>query len=270
MFLFRYLTDEIAMKFSVVMPIHNEEEFLPYSLPSIFLLKPDEVILIFDRCTDRSTNIAKKIAEKFDYSKRTKFIELNEPSPEWKFRVAFLRRYGFKTAKNNILLNTDADTILDKKISKYLPIIGRNGIALISFSRKTYPPTFQTFIAKLVTILIPKIGFTGIYAFSKKAWLETENQNSVKNIIRAEDTHLYLSISKKYKTKFIKTSTLHLRPEEKANRHFIKGVINWNVRRYPFWRAIISSIIYLRPLMLAGYLHARLRRQKKHKNNSVL
>lgn len=245
------------MKFSVVMPIHNEEKYLPYSLPSIFRLKPDEVLLIFDRCTDKSMEITKKIAEELGYFKKTKIIKLDEASPDWKFRVAFIRRYGFRIAKNDTILNTDADTVLDKKIIEHIPLIGKNGIALISFSRTNYPLTFQNFIAKLVSTFIPKIGFTGIYAFSKKAWLETEDQEAAKKIVRAEDTHLHLSISKKYKTMFIKTNTIHLRPEEKASRHFIMGVTRWTVKHDSLWMTIIRSIVYLRPLLLAGYLHAR-------------
>jgi glycosyltransferase involved in cell wall biosynthesis len=246
------------MKFSVVMPVHNEEKFLPYSLPSIFRLKPDEVILIFDRCTDRSIEMAKKIAEKFGYLQQTKLIELNKPSPKWRFRVAFLRRYGFKMAENDVILNTDADTFLDEKISKYLPLVGKDEIALVGFGRISYPLTFQNFIARLVLTFIPKIGFAGLYAFSKKAWLEAEDQDAIKKILRAEDTYLYLSISKKYRTKFIKTNTLHLRPIETAEIHLIRGTTYWTVQRNPLWKAILHSIIYFRPLILVGYLHARL------------
>lgn len=246
------------MKFSVVVPIHNEEKLLPYSLPSIFRLKPDEAILIFDRCTDRSIELAKGIAEKFGYLRKTKFIKLNEPSPDWRFRLAFLRRYGFNMAENDIILNTDADTLLDEKISEYLPLVGKDEIALVGFSRISYPLKFQNFIARLVSTFIPKIGFAGLYAFSKKAWLETEDKEAVKKIPRAEDTYLYLSISKKYRTKFIKTNTLHLRPQETAKMHLIRGTTYWTVQHNPLWKAILHSIIYFRPLVLVGYLHARL------------
>jgi len=248
----------ITMKFSVVMPIHNEEKFLPYSLPSIFCLKPDEVILIFDRCTDRSIEVAKKISTHFRYTQQTQFIKLNDPSPTWTFRVAFLRRYGFKIAKNDVILNTDADTILDSRIAEYLHLIGKNEVALVSFSRRHYPLTFQDFIARII-FAFSRRGFTGIYAFSRKAWLETENQRSVKETISSEDTHLRLSISKRYKTIFIRTDTIHLRPKETADRHFIRGFTYWSVKHNALWKAIFHSIIYLRPLLLAGYLHARLR-----------
>lgn len=250
------------VNFSVVMPIHNEEKFLYYSLPSIYRLKPDEVILIFDRCTDNSLKVARKIAKCFKYLERTQFIELNEPSPEWKFRVAFLRRYGFKLAKNDIILNTDADTILDPKIRRYIKKIGKDNIALVSFGRRNYPITFQDFIFRLTSLINPKIGFTGIYAFSKRAWLETEDQDKVKKIIRAEDTHLKEAISDKYKTLFIKTSSIHLRPEETKERHYIKGYVYWAVKRNPIWKAFLHCIIYLRPQLLSGYIYAR--RKIKH------
>jgi len=247
------------------MPIHNEEKFLYYSLPSIYRLKPDEVILIFDRCTDNSLKVAKKIARCFNYLDKTKFIELNEPSSEWKFRVAFLRRYGFKLAKNDVILNTDADTILDPKIREHIKKINKNNVALVSFGRKTFPTTFQDFITRIISTINPKIGFTGIYAFSKKAWLETENQEKVKKIVRAEDTHLRESISKKYRVIFIKTKSIHLRPEESKKRRFIKGYVYWAVKRNPLWKAILHSIIYLRPQTFAGYIYAR-RREKSIKH----
>lgn len=245
------------VKFSVVMPIHNEEKLLSYSLPSIFRLKPDEVILIFDRCTDNSLESAKKMAKRYKHGSRTKFVEPNGSHSGWKFRIAFLRRHGFNLAKNHVILNTDADTLLDEKIVDFLPLVGKKAIGMVMFSRRPYPRTFQSFVGTLVSPFVPTTGFGALYAFSKKAWLETEDQESVKNVPRAEDTHLHSSISKKYKTIFVKTDTLHLRPKETAKSHFIKGVTRWQAKRAPLWTVLIHSFIYLRPLVLSGYLKAR-------------
>jgi glycosyltransferase involved in cell wall biosynthesis len=244
------------------MPVHNEERFLPYSLPSIYKLEPDEVILLFDRCTDKSLEIAEKLAKRFKYSQRTKFIELNDPSPEWTFRVAFLRWYGFREAKNDIILNTDADIILDKKIKEYLSQIGKDNVALISFGRKSYPPTPRLLIARFLFNLLPQ-AFTGTFAFSRKAFLETVDENIFKKIISAEDTYLYLSISKKYKTVFIQTNTIHLREKESAKKQYARGVAYWEVSHNPLWKAILHSVVYFRPLLLMGYFHARLNNKEK-------
>jgi len=50
--------------FSVVLAIHNGEKYLPYSLPSIDNMLPEEVILVFDRCTDKSLEVATEIVDK--------------------------------------------------------------------------------------------------------------------------------------------------------------------------------------------------------------
>jgi glycosyltransferase involved in cell wall biosynthesis len=245
-------------EFSVVVPVHNEERFLFYSLPSIYRLEPDEVILLFDRCTDKSLNVAEKLAKRFEYAYRTRFIELNKPSPEWAFRVAFLRWHGFKEAKNDIILNTDADVILDEKIKTYLPQVGKNNVALISFGRKSYPPAPRLLIARLITNFSLK-AFAGTFAFSRRALFETIDENTFRRIVSAEDTYIYLSISKKYKTMFIQTNTIHLREKESAEKQFVRGIAYWEVGHNPLWKATLHSIVYFRPLLLAGYFHARLK-----------
>jgi len=245
------------VRFSVAVPIHNEEKFLPYTLPSIFRLDPNEVILIFDRCTDKSIPISRKISEHINYKGVIKFIEVNNPSPEWASRIAFLRMYAFKLASNDIILNTDADIILDPKIKDYLKLIGKNNIGLISFSRKEYPFTFQNFVSNLISAIIPTIGFAGTYAFSKKALHETINEKFMKQIHSAEDTYIHIMISKKYKTKFIRTNNIHLRPREDKKRHYSKGVSRWWIKHDPLWRVFLHSLVYLRPMVFVGYMHAR-------------
>jgi glycosyltransferase involved in cell wall biosynthesis len=251
----------MCKKFSVIVPIHNEERYLYYSLPSIYRLEPDEVILLFDRCTDNSLEVAEKLAKRFGYINQTKFIELNEPSPEWAFRVAFLIWHGFNEARNDIILNTAADIILDEKIKKYLPLVGKNNVALISFGRKSYPPSPRLLVARLITKFTLK-AFTGTLAFSKKALFKTIDENSFKRIVSAEDTYIYLSISKKYKTMFIQTNNIHLREKETAEKQFVRGIAYWQVSRNSLWKAMLHSIIYFRPLLLAGYIHARLNDRK--------
>ena len=251
------------VRFSVVMPIHNEEIFLPYSLPSVLRLMPDEVILIFDRCFDKSLEIAEEITERYKYRSRTAFIELNEPSQGWKFRVAFLRRHGFKLARNDIVLNTDADNLLDEKIANYIRLVGEKNVGMVKFSLVPYPRTFQSFIGTLVSPFLPTVGFGSLYAFSKKAWLETENQESIRNTSRAEDTHLRLSIQQRYKVLFVKTKTLNLRPRETPDYHFLKGVTRWQEKRENLLVVVIHSFIYLRPLVLWGYLKARLQTREQ-------
>jgi len=248
------------LRFSVVVPIHNEEKYLPYSLPAIYRLEPDEVILIFDRCKDGSVRIAKEISQSFGYKPYTRFVELDKPSPDWNFRVAFLRRYGYMLARNDIILNTDADMVLDNDVVKnHMTNVGRNGIGLVSFGYLDYPYTIQCFIRKIISTLSPITGFAGQYAFSKRAWLETEDEESVKKVYKSEDTHLRLSLLKKYGSLHINTNSLHLRPTENNRMHYMRGVAYWEVVHNPAWKMLLHSIICLRPAAMAGYINARSR-----------
>jgi glycosyltransferase involved in cell wall biosynthesis len=243
------------MEFSAVMPIHNESKFIPYSLPAVYSLDPSEVILIFDRCTDNSKLISKKIAKKHNKEHLTRFIELKNPVSEYNFRTAFVRRYAFNLATKDYILNVDSDVLLDKKIKDYLKRIKDYG--LISFGYLDYPFTFQSIIRKLISKLIPRIGFTGQYIFNKKAWIETEDSNKVKQIFKAEDTHLKEAMEKKYNIAFIDTKSLHLKPSETKQKHYMRGFANWEVKRKNLFLMLIQSIIYLRPASFVGYYYSR-------------
>ncbi len=252
----------MKMSFSVVVPIHNEEEYLPYSLPSIYRLDPSEVVLIFDRCTDKSLEIAKGIAKTMGYFQRTKFVKLDEPSTGWVFRKAFLRRYGYKLTENDVILNVDADFYLDQSIRNYLQRIGKNDVGIVSFGYLDKPYSIRSFIKRLITIFFPFKGFAGLFAFSKRAWLDAESEESAKKIVLSEDSHLCINIMKKYRKEFINTKSLHLRSNENTRRHYMRGIAYWKtVHETSTLRIFLHSIIMLRPGVLAGYLHTKSRKK---------
>ena len=251
----------ISTKFSVVMPIHNEETFLPYSLPSILRLNPDEVILLFDRCTDESYNIASKILS--EYSCEARMVEL-EKQLDWKYMHSYVARLGYSQAKNDLILATAADIILDPKITSYFSLIGTNGIAFISFLHIDYPISFRNLLKRLlvgISLLPPshkERWLAGPYVFSKKAWLETEDQEAAKKVVRAHDTHLHKAILTKYSSRCIKTDTIHLRPRENKAMHYLRGELYWTVAKRGFLLTLLSALFYLRLGLIKGYIHARM------------
>lgn len=250
------------------MPVYREKEFLPYSLPCVYRLKPAEVLLLFDSVGDIET--AKKIAKKFLYEKRTMFIDLtNKPSPEWKCRIAFARRYGFEKATYDKILNTDADTTLDPSIKNYTNKVGEKNIGLISFKRINYPIQLRQMISIPAQNLFP-VGFTGLYTFYRPYWRETEDLEELKKLPSAEDTHLHLSMQKKYRVMFIrKVRNFHLRAIETKERHYLTGKMKYLVQQAPPWRVLAHSIIYLRPAVFSGYLAERLKDSEKIKLHTI-
>jgi hypothetical protein len=155
--------------------------------------------------------------------------------------------------------------ILDPLIRDYLPKIGQNKIALISFGFLDYPYTYQTFSRRLISSISTVTGFAGLYAFSKKAWLKTEALESVKRIPRSEDTHLRVSILKEYNYIHKNTKSMHLRSNENLSRHYLRGVLYWEIVHDPLWKMFLHSIFNLRPAAMAGYVHARYFKVKNKK-----
>ena len=90
------------LRFSVVVPCYNEEVYLPATLASLAAQDFNgsyEVIVVDNNCTDKTVEIAKKFGVKV--------------VSESNAGVCFARQAGFKAAKGEIVISTDADTVFD-------------------------------------------------------------------------------------------------------------------------------------------------------------
>jgi glycosyltransferase involved in cell wall biosynthesis len=246
------------------MPVHNEQELLKYSLPSIYKLNPIEILIILDRCTDNSSLVIEIISKKFDRFDQTKIIDVNNTSPSWVERNAYLRRLGFSYSNNEIILNTDADLVLDINIKDHIQKLSKPKLGLLGFGFIDYPYNIQSFSRRIITKFTPFSGYAGLYAFKKTAWQKTENMEDLKKNPSSEDAHLRLAISSKYHTEHVNTNTLHLRPTESQERSYLRGAMYWKLLRYPLWKMILYSMVTFRPAALKGYLES-----KDIKNNTI-
>lgn len=233
------------------MPIHNEEKYLPYSLPSVLRINPNEVILIFDNCSDNSLEVSKEITSLFAYDDKTVF-KTNTINPiGWKWRVGWLRRTAFLEAENDLILNTDADIIINPRITDYFPLVDGERVTMIGFSKVDFPHSYENFMGLFLTHILRYKGFTQTYFFSRRAWLKTDELKTVKAFRRGEDTHMRIAHGDKYR--FCRVSNYNLRPKHSG----FKGSLKWTMQRQPLWKAIGHSILYLRPDVLRHYLIAR-------------
>lgn len=242
------------MRFSVVMPVKNEANLLCYSLPSIYLLEPNEVILVMEP-NEATLKVAKNIAGKFSQTE-TRMLILTEATPNWRNRHAYARRKGFMEAKNDTVLTTDVDKIVDPNVKQYLHLIGKNGVGLISFGETSYPFDFKVFVDRIIQKFYGRSSFMGLYAFSKKAWLETESLLSASRIFTSEDTHLHEWMKRKYRILFVtSTKNINLRPKESKTYQFLMGVER---RRHgsSLLKVLVSSFLHLRPLTVLGFLQS--------------
>jgi hypothetical protein len=247
-----------SLRFSIVCPIKDEVDLAIKTLPSYYRTHPDEVILCVDKPPPKELiTTIKRIADKLGARNITRILEV-ERNPEYSFHQAWVRRMGFRAARNDAILTGDIDTMIDPKLSTYFHLL-KGDIRLVSFAK--FSLTWHGAMAYLVHRFYAHKSFTGLYLFSRAAWLETEDEASLKKIPTWEDTHLHAALTKKYKDVFVpNVKNLVLRPKENRKYQFLMGwLIFWKTRRIPLWRAIISSYLYYRPYLLVGYLEARSR-----------
>jgi glycosyltransferase involved in cell wall biosynthesis len=244
--------------FSVVAPIHNEEKNLLYSLPSLFKLAPDEVVFILDNCTDRSKQLIEAYTKKIQYKGNLKLIEVREIPSGWRYRVAYLFRLGYIAARNDAILTMAGDVILDPSIKNIVDGFGKDNIKIISFGSKPYPLDTTYFLRRIISKILPRTAFTGLFLFSKSAWLETESDEDAKRILKAQDTLTFKSIRRKYDSRFIWTNTLHLRSRfNESNYYYKRGQVAYQVSKRGTLFVFLSSIVYMRPHMFVGYMQAK-------------
>jgi len=250
------------MSFSVILPIHNEENNLLYSLPSIHKTGASEIICLFDRCTDKSREVTQKIAKKLNI--KIVCVDVDSKASGFTYTVSFLRYYGSTLAVNDIVLFTAADMILDPKIGDYIKSVADGEYGMISFIHKNYPVDWRLMIKRLLVKtrargLGSEKWLGAILLWNRKIGFELENVEELKGLRMAQDTHLWRSIYKKHKTLCVSLNIVHLRSME-SRRHYLRGQLYWSDLHRSFLVTLLSSVMVLRLNLLKGYIHARFRK----------
>ena len=91
--------------FSIIIPAHNEEKYIEKCLDSIMLAAkevPDkaEIIVVANRCTDRTADIAKRFGAK---------VVINNDKC-----ISSIRNAGVKASNGEIIVTIDADSMMSK------------------------------------------------------------------------------------------------------------------------------------------------------------
>lgn len=242
-------------EYTLIAPIHNEEKYIYTWLHNCQQMKPTELLIGLDRCTDKTEQKIDKWLQTREHNFTVKIIYINERN-DYAMQAAGIRRKLYDIAQHDTILNTSADILLDPRILNHLPDVGTK-YGLISFGYINYPWNIRTFINRLISTYSPIHGFAGLLAVSQRAWRNTENLESLKKRRRAEDTHLHLAIQKRYPVNHVNTQSWHLRPREAKINHYNRGQAQYTLKLNPWWKAFLHSMIMLRPAVLTGYMHAR-------------
>lgn len=243
------------------MPIHNEEQFLPYTLPSLYNIHPTQVILIFDRCTDRSRYIAEEISKMKKYS--PEIIEINEKIGGWRWQLAYLIHYGIQQSSCEVIFVANADVVIDPIVETKIKVLENKEIGWVSFGWIDYPwkiaNLFERVIQRIRTIHTP----SGInYAFKRYAYEKIDIKKLMK-IPRGVDQYIFKEITQNLRPAYFQTRSIHLRPRRSKGDYF-QGFLKY-MRGERLSRVLFKSALYIKPLMAAGYLKAMFRQTPRVK-----
>jgi glycosyltransferase involved in cell wall biosynthesis len=238
---------------SVIMPIHNEEEYLPHSLESLKQIEDQifEFIFILDRCTDNSEAIVGK------WFPEAKIVRKN--ACIWKNSLAENFQMGFELSKGSIICIHDADVTTPSNLLSLLDEL-KNSVASIGPVILTYKEA--SFFSRLYyywekTRRFAPLGEEprGALRLVRRDCLE--KIGGFKDVI-AQDTQLDLDLRRSgYQSVTAKNVICyHLRKFSfgKAARSQIQAGKMRRQIKMPFWRVAGHAILRLRPLVLYGYL----------------
>jgi len=178
------------------------------TLPSFYAVNPSEVILCLDKPAPRQVlEVIEKVAKACKAEDITRIIEV-EHNPEYAFHQAWVRRKGFLEAKNDRILTTDIDLVINKNVLKAVEIVSRNNIGIVSCCKLRSLGSFVGLYRYLGEIFLREVAhrlvsfyrgeglkatsFTGLYAICRSYWLNSEDEGikklvNPKQILRGQN-----------------------------------------------------------------------------------
>lgn len=249
------------MKISGAMPVHNEEKYLPYSLASLLSCSLDELVVVLDRCTDRSEQIVRHFTRKAPF--KVKVINVKEQ--RWQFHTAEVFNIGFKNTTGDVIYCIAADVYYNPKIFKIdwkdidfalFPYVDYSLYgSIIDKLHGSWIRFCKTIIRTLYPQLSKKPVLSVLRAF-KKRLLDVIPLMDVPS----EDTWFNRQAYERgFKYKYFQDLvSLHLRPTTISMK---QKQLQLGRRRakmnYPFWKVVGQSVMFVQPYLFKGYMNKK-------------
>ncbi len=238
---------------------HNEEKYIRKALESVFLqiVKPEKVVLVLDRCVDKTSEIASEFP-----------VEIIEKKfKKWNNSYAENLEIARQRVSSDFLAIVDADVVLEpdyfknllaeireedacisgKIVTKSKTILGR----LLSFWEKTYvvSPSKRP---RGCALLIRKSLFDKIGGFADVPAPDTYVQ----------DTALKLRYKIRITSNAIAYHTREITLKKAIKGQFLAGIAR-HIQRKGLVRTFLHSLVRLRPFVFIGYVYSILTRRKE-------
>jgi glycosyltransferase involved in cell wall biosynthesis len=247
------------MPYSVAMCAHNEEKYIKKALESVFLqtVKPEKVIVVLDRCTDRTGEIVKEFP--------VEVIEKREK--RWENSYAENLELARLRIDSEFYAIVDADVVLEPDYFKVLLCEISDKDACIGGKIVTRSGTF---LGRLISIWEKTYRFSPSRRPRGCALLIRKNVLDMMGgfaDVPAPDTYVQdKALKLGYGVRVtIKAEAHHIRDitlKKTIRAQFSAGMARY-VQRKGLVRTFLHSLVRLRPFVFIGYLYGLLIRKKK-------
>lgn len=247
--------------YTVVMAAHNEENYIGRALRSVLgqTLKPHKVVVVLDRCTDRT----REIAEGFP----VEIIEKREK--RWVFSYAENLELARRLVDTPYLAIVDADVELEPHYFEVLVNEAERDpkVACVSGAVET---AGKTLLSKLLRYWERTYKFSpGRRPRGCALLIRSKVLEEIKGFadVPAPDTYVQDMVLKLgYKLKIVEeVKAYHIRDVTLSRA--LRTQFNTGIGRYimgkNLLRTLAHSVVRLRPLVTIGYLYAALSPQKR-------
>jgi len=246
----------MAIKRSVVMPIHNEEKYLPYSLSSLKKCPIDELIIVLDRCTDKSETIIDSFSMPFDV------LKIHKEKQLWRSCTAEVFEMGFSNTKGDILYSMAGDFLIDPNQFNLEHFENADFVSFFYYNldlmgRFKYRQQWLNFMKKHINITRLWKGAiaqkTGHFAFKREVWEDLH----IRDVPSEYDDFMVRALKKGFRYKFISNiRNYHLRVGLSKDRQFLQGMSRAQGNRC-FLPTLAHSIVFMKPYLFISYLYEK-------------
>lgn len=268
----------MTIELNVVMAIHNEERYLPYSLNRLKDAPLDLIVFVLDRCNDKSEAIVRAFKPKF-----RKIVVIKQWN-EWKNPASETFAFGTEFCDGDVVFHVGGDFLVDFKMFNK-DLWKDEDVGIVSFRYDHYQlfegSRLHCFYENAVMRIFEKLGFgklrgcypSGAYGFRREIWQRIKLKDVPSDYDRfirdveelmikgSEKTALQYDdfldrVKHRYQHLYVKTKSLHLRAGLTKSRQYLQGVSRVYMK-YPLWKVIGHCIIHLKFHVFKSFILAR-------------
>lgn len=280
-------------KFSIVMAFRDtprERKFAEKSIPSAIALGPDDLLIGVDEPADESllALISRLCAEQ----SFTNYRILPVPkSDKWRLQLANVIWHCYLECRNDRILAFDVDSVLRPAVLHGLGLVGRDGNAVVSFTKRLLVRNLGDLVRYAfyrLRVMRDSYVFSGTYWIFRPHYFKDVDIDGMQTIENGIDTYMVKRISAMGRHRILtlkemgvdcmdmqngdypwrqfqdgiwyyanKDTYMELRKQSRARENSIKSIIRKPLDRYLALVIILKSATCCHPWLFRGWFWAR-------------